>query len=89
MVALKESVKPDRIACILFTTGTVHAASEYNVNYFGHTGLGDGFASMNIYIPKSDVSIIVLENQMNKNPDLYYYYETIIKKIILKSELVD
>ena len=66
----------------------IRVASEYNVNYFGHTGLGDGFASMNIYIPKSDISIIVLENQMNENPDLYYYYETIIKNIIIKSELV-
>lgn len=61
----------------------------YNgVKYLGHTGLGEGFASMNIYIPKADVSIIVLENLMSDNSDLYYYFEAKIKEIVLNSCLV-
>lgn len=67
----------------------IRIAKNYGIKYFGHTGLGDGFASMNIYIPKSDISIIVLENQMNENGDLYYYFESKIKDILLKSNLVE
>ncbi|WP_348823644.1 serine hydrolase domain-containing protein [Flavobacterium aestuarii] len=54
--------------------------------YIGHTGLGDGFASMNLYFPKNNLSLIVLENQMNEKIELSYYFGTEIKKIILKSE---
>jgi len=66
----------------------IRIVNDHGVQYFGHTGLGDGFASLNIYIPKSDISIIVLENQMNENDNLYYYFETEIKNIILKSDLI-
>ncbi len=66
----------------------IRIVKDHNVQYFGHTGLGDGFASLNIYIPKSDVSIIILENQMNEDSHLYYYFETEIKDIILKSDLI-
>jgi D-alanyl-D-alanine carboxypeptidase len=31
-----------------------------NAKYIGHTGLGDGFASMNLYFPKKNLSIIDL-----------------------------
>lgn len=67
----------------------IRIAENFGTKYYGHTGLGDGFASMNIYIPKSDISIIVLENQMNENGDLYYYFESKIKDVILKSNLVE
>jgi CubicO group peptidase (beta-lactamase class C family) len=66
----------------------IRIVKDNGVQYFGHTGLGDGFASLNIYIPKSDVSIIILENQMNEDGGLYYYFETEIKNIILKSDLI-
>lgn len=66
----------------------IRIVEDNGMKYFGHTGLGDGFASLNIYIPKYDVSIIVLENQMNEDDDLYYYFETKIKDIILKSSLM-
>ncbi|MCE3076013.1 serine hydrolase domain-containing protein [Chryseobacterium gwangjuense] len=66
----------------------IRIIKDHDIQYFGHTGLGDGFASLNIYVPSSDVSIIVLENQMNENGDLYYYFETEIKKIILNSNLI-
>lgn len=66
----------------------IRIAEENGIKYFGHTGLGDGFSSLNIYFPKSDVSLIVLQNQMPDNGDLYYYYETAIKNIVLKSKIV-
>lgn len=66
----------------------IRIVEENGIKYFGHTGLGDGFASLNIYIPKYDVSIIVLENQMNEHSDLWYYFETNIKEIVLKSNLM-
>jgi D-alanyl-D-alanine carboxypeptidase len=53
--------------------------------YVGHTGLGDGFASLNLFIPKNNISIIVLENRMNKKIELAYYFGIEIKKIILES----
>ncbi|GEN77741.1 serine hydrolase domain-containing protein [Chryseobacterium hagamense] len=67
----------------------IRIAKDHGISYFGHTGLGDGFASLNIYFPESDVSLIVLENQMNENSDLYYYFEKEIKNIILSSNLVE
>lgn len=54
--------------------------------YIGHTGLGDGFASLNVYFPKSKISVIVLENQMNDKIELAYYFGNEIKNIILKQE---
>lgn len=65
----------------------IRIVKDHDLQYLGHTGLGDGFASLNIYIPKSDVSIIVLENQMNEDGDLYYYFETEIKNIVFKNDL--
>lgn len=58
------------------------------IQYLGHTGLGDGFSSLNIYVPKADLHIIVLENQMNENSDLFYHTEKLIKDIVFESELV-
>ncbi|WP_428228526.1 serine hydrolase domain-containing protein [Flavobacterium sp.] len=58
------------------------------IKYVGHTGLGDGFSSVNLYFPESDVSLIILENQMNQNRDLFYASESKIKNIVLKSNLL-
>ena len=58
------------------------------VKYIGHTGLGDGFSAVNLYFPESDVSLIVLENQMNENSDLFYASEIKIKNILFKSDLL-
>lgn len=57
--------------------------------YIGHTGLGDGFCSVNLYFPESDLSLIVLENQMNTNSDFFYNTAIKIKALILKSDLTD
>ena len=66
----------------------IRIAETNGIQYLGHTGLGDGFSSLNIYIPKADLNIIVLENQMNDNSDLFYYTEKLIKDIIFETELV-
>ena len=58
------------------------------VKYVGHTGLGDGFSSVNLYFPDSDVSLIVLENQMNEDSNLFYASEFKIKNILFKSDLL-
>lgn len=62
---------------------------KYNdIPYLGHTGLGDGFASMNVYVPGSDISIIIIENQMSEDSHLYYYQEAVIRDIVLESSLI-
>lgn len=66
----------------------IRIAGTKGIQYLGHTGLGDGFSSLNIYVPKADLHIIVLENQMNDNSDLFYYTEKLIKDIIFETELV-
>ena len=54
------------------------------IKYFGHTGLGNGFSAVNLYFPESDVSMIVLENQMPEDSNLFYASEFKIKNILLK-----
>lgn len=58
------------------------------VKYLGHTGLGDGFSSVNLYFPENDVSLIVLENQMPEDSGLFYAAGFKIKNILLKSDLL-
>lgn len=57
--------------------------------YLGHTGLGNGFASVNLYFPESDICVIILENQMNDNLDINYCFEIEIRKILMKSSLTN
>lgn len=66
----------------------IRISDKEPIKYIGHTGLGDGFTSVNLYFPKNDVSLIVLENQMNKSLSLAYSFEIEIKKIIMKSNLI-
>ncbi|MGV0752277.1 beta-lactamase family protein [Empedobacter brevis] len=61
---------------------------ENQINYIGHTGLGDGFSSLNIYFPKTKISLIVLQNIMPENSDDYYFYEKQFKNLILNCDLV-
>ncbi len=63
----------------------IRTVDSEGIKYFGHTGLGDGFSSLNIYIPQYDISLIVLENQMNEESEFYYYFEKKIKNIVLKN----
>lgn len=58
------------------------------IKYLGHTGLGDGFSSLNLYFPDSGISLIILENQMNAKSDLFYASEIKIKDILMKSRLL-
>ncbi|MCY1463326.1 hypothetical protein D9M71_812030 [compost metagenome] len=56
----------------------------------GHTGFhpNEGFTAVNLYYPKSNTSVIVMENQAYENFDIAYYFEQQIRKIIRKSELL-
>lgn len=65
----------------------IRISDKVKPRYFGHTGLGDGFASVNLYFPETDVCLIVLENQMNDNFDINYYFETELRKILMESNL--
>lgn len=55
----------------------------------GHTGFSPpaGFTAVNLYFPKQKLSVIVLENQATDNFDIAYYFESEIRKIMLKSDL--
>jgi len=67
----------------------IRIVEEDNVKYLGHTGLGgDGFSSVNLYFPESDVSFIAMENQMPQDADLFYITEFKIKNFLLKSDLI-
>ena len=57
--------------------------------FMGHTGLGDGFAAVNLYFPDTSVCLIVLENQMNDNFEINYHFGTEIRKILTKSNLTN
>lgn len=61
----------------------IRICDNEETKYIGHTGLGDGFASVNLYFPKNNLSLIVLENQMNEKNEISYYFGIEIKKIIL------
>lgn len=65
----------------------IRIVAEEGVKYLGHTGLGDGFSSINLYFPESDLSLIVMENQMPEGADLFYATEFKIKNFLLKSDL--
>jgi len=64
---------------------------ESKIKEFGHTGIvpDQGFTSVNLYYPKTQTSIIVLENQAFDNLDIAYYFESEIRKIVLNSGLLD
>lgn len=66
----------------------IRIIEEENIKYLGHTGLGDGFSSVNLYFPESDISFVAMENQMPEDADLFYITEFKIKNFLLKSDLI-
>ncbi|KAF2517026.1 serine hydrolase domain-containing protein [Flavobacterium foetidum] len=66
----------------------IRSIQKEKFKYFGHTGLGDGFSSVNLYFPESDVSLIVLENQMPEDSNLFYACGSKIKNILFESDLL-
>jgi len=67
----------------------IRIIEKESVKYLGHTGLGDGFSAVNLYFPESDVSLIVLENLMPEESNLFYASEFKIKNILLKSQVLN
>ncbi|KMQ64797.1 beta-lactamase [Chryseobacterium angstadtii] len=66
----------------------VRIIKEAGLNYYAVTGLGDGFTCLNVHFPATDVSLIILENQMPRDRNYWSYKEAQIKNVILKSSLV-
>ncbi|CAI9686684.1 beta-lactamase family protein [Elizabethkingia anophelis] len=66
----------------------VRIIDEAGLHYYGVTGLGDGFTCLNLYFPDTDVSLIILENQMPEKSEYWSYKEAAIKNAFLKSSLV-
>lgn len=61
-----------------------------SINEIGHTGFhpSEGFTAVNLYYPKTNTSVIVMENVANENIDIAYYFEQEIRKIIKNSTLL-
>lgn len=58
--------------------------------YYGHTGTSpdQGFTSFTLWFPKSQTSVVVLENCAYDNMDVNYYYEAQIRAIMTQSNWV-
>ncbi len=65
----------------------IRISGKTPIRYIGHTGLGDGFASVNLYFPAKKLSLVVLENQANTDTGIAYYFGIAIKNILLQSHL--
>lgn len=63
----------------------VRIIKEAGLTYYGVTGLGDGFTSLNVYFPSTDTALIILENQMPENRENWSFQEAAIKNVVLKS----
>lgn len=66
----------------------IRISDKTPIKYVGHTGGGSGFVSFKVYFPKTDVDVVVLENQSNENIDLFYEFEIKIREIIMNSSLM-
>ncbi|WP_312296658.1 serine hydrolase domain-containing protein [Chryseobacterium sp.] len=63
----------------------VRIIKEAGLDYFGVTGLGDGFTCLNVYFPSTDTTLVILENQMPEKSENWSFQEAAIKNIVLKS----
>jgi len=58
--------------------------TKENIVQYGQTGFAPGFVSMNFYFPKTETSVVVLENIAYDTNDLkkaFYYHTEIIKTV--------
>ena len=55
----------------------------------GHAGKGIGFANIKFYVPSSGLSVIILENVYDDDPDIVYHFEKEILDVVMKSSLVE
>ncbi|UEQ78260.1 serine hydrolase domain-containing protein [Chryseobacterium arthrosphaerae] len=63
----------------------VRIIKEAGLEYFGVTGLGDGFTCLNVYFPSTDTTLVILENQMPERSENWSFQEAAIKNVVLKS----
>jgi len=57
--------------------------------YLGHGGSGFGFVSLKFYVPENDLNVIVLENIFHDDIPVRYQFKKEIRKIVLKSSLIE
>lgn len=65
----------------------IRISDKTPVKYVGHSGKGLGFISLKMYIPKTNVVVIVLQNNYDVDSKAHYYYESRIREIIINSSL--
>lgn len=60
------------------------------ITEYGHTGIvpEQGFTSVNLYYPKTKTSVIVLENQCFDDLSISYFFESELRKIVLRSGIL-
>lgn len=66
----------------------VRIIKEAGLDYFGVTGLGDGFTCLNVYFPSTDTTLVILENQMPEKSENWSFQEAAIKNVVLKSMIL-
>lgn len=64
---------------------SVRIIKEQGLDYYGITGLGDGFTCLNVYFPSTDISLIILENQMPEDSSYWSFKEAAIKNVLLEN----
>ena len=60
------------------------------ITYIGHRGRGMGFVNFKFYVPNKKLDVIILENVYHdhEDPKVVYHFETKIRDIVLRSNLV-
>ncbi len=61
--------------------------SNSSLKHIGHAGKGLGFNSFKFYIPKKKISVVILENIYDEEDNIFFFYESKIREIILNSNL--
>jgi D-alanyl-D-alanine carboxypeptidase len=58
--------------------------------YYGHTGTSpdQGFTSLTLWFPESQISVVVLENMACDNMETNYYFESLIRALMTESSWV-
>ncbi len=63
----------------------IRIAEQDGIKYYGHTGLGGGFTSLNLFFPDQNISLTILENIQGEGEENWYFYEKEIKKLVIEN----
>ena len=56
--------------------------------YIGHAGRGIGFVSLKFYVPSKNLDVIIWENVYNRDINIVYHFEKLIREIVMNSNLI-